>query len=117
MAISLGTTAVLGGLMAAAIALAPNAVADDSDDLSRPGGARGSSQQDTAKEAGPGRGSAALNAAKQAPRPGPGRAPSQRGAATDVPKGWTNEALWAQPGPGGSNPFGTLPKPPIFALD
>lgn len=32
-----------------------------------------------------------------------------------APKGWTNEAQWARPG--ASNPFGTLPKPPVFALD
>lgn len=32
-----------------------------------------------------------------------------------APKGWTNEAQWAKPG--ASNPFGTLPKPPVFALD
>lgn len=34
----------------------------------------------------------------------------------DAPKGWTNEAQWAKPG-SGNNPFGTLPKPPVFALD
>lgn len=33
----------------------------------------------------------------------------------DAPKGWTNEAQWARPG--ASNPFGDLPKPPIFAMD
>lgn len=33
-----------------------------------------------------------------------------------APKGWTNEAQWAKPG-SGSNPFGSLPKPPVFALD
>lgn len=36
---------------------------------------------------------------------------------SDVPKGWTNEALWSQPGTGKSNVFGTLPKPPVYALD
>jgi len=33
----------------------------------------------------------------------------------DAPEGWTNEAQWARPG--ASNPFGTFPKPPIFAMD
>ena len=33
----------------------------------------------------------------------------------DAPKGWTNEAQWARPG--ASNPFGTFPKPPVFAMD
>ena len=33
----------------------------------------------------------------------------------DARKGWTNEAQWARPG--ASNPFGDLPKPPIFAMD
>lgn len=32
-----------------------------------------------------------------------------------APKGWTNEAQWARPG--ASNIFGSLPKPPAFALD
>ena len=45
----------------------------------------------------------------------PGGASQQQEAWSDAPKGWTNEAQWARPG--ASNPFGTLPKPPIFAMD
>ena len=39
----------------------------------------------------------------------------QQEAWNDAPEGWTNEAQWARPG--ASNPFGTFPKPPIFAMD
>jgi hypothetical protein len=51
-----------------------------------------------------------------APRPGKlERGATSQQAWKDAPKGWTNEAQWARPG--ASNPFGTLPKPPIFAMD
>ena len=39
----------------------------------------------------------------------------QQEAWNDAPEGWTNEAQWARPG--ASNPFGTFPKPPVFAMD
>lgn len=44
------------------------------------------------------------------------RGTSQQDAWNKAPKGWSNEAQWARPG-AGSNPFGTLPRPPVFALD
>ena len=33
---------------------------------------------------------------------------------SNLPKGWTNEAMWARPG---QNTFGSGPKPPGLALD
>ena len=48
-------------------------------------------------------------------KPGPRGTSQQQDAWNNAPKGWTNEAQWARPG--ASNPFGTLPKPPIFAMD
>jgi len=35
----------------------------------------------------------------------------------NLPQGWSNEALWAQSGPGGTNPIGSGPLPPTLALD
>lgn len=43
------------------------------------------------------------------------RGTSQQDSWSKAPKGWTNEAQWARPG--ASNPFGALPKPPVFAMD
>ena len=53
----------------------------------------------------------------EASKPGPkrGTTTSQTESWNSAPKGWTNEAQWARPG--ASNPFGSLPKPPIFAMD
>lgn len=90
MALRLIAPAILAAA-AAAIAFAPAAAADDLNDLGGPG--RG--QQKTAQDV-----------VKVSP---------QEKAWNDAPKGWTNEAQWARPG--ASNPFGTLPKPPVFALD
>lgn len=104
MAISFLTPAVLAGTFAAAIALAPAAGADEADDLEKSGSARGSSQKaDLAEKADP------VNRGPNASKP------AKRGAVSDVPKGWTNDAQWARPGAG--NNFGSLPKPPAFALD
>jgi hypothetical protein len=88
-ALSLITPAVLAGALAAAIAFAPTALADNDDDAS---------------------------ITDRSPR---GTTSQPRERANDVPKGWTNEALWSQPGTGPSADkiFGTLPKPPIYALD
>ena len=74
--------AVLAGAVAAAIAFAPGAAADDLDDTPGASRSQASSQQEDS-----------------------------------APKGWSNEALWADDGPGASKIFGTLPKPPIYALD
>ena len=98
MAITLIAPAVLAAAAAAAIAFAPAAAADDLDDLAGP--TRG---QETAQDVkGP------------SPKVPSSRVQSQQGW-NDAPKGWTNEAQWARPG--ASNPFGSLPKPPIFAMD
>lgn len=98
MAISFLAPAVLAAAAAAAVVLAPAAAADRDSD-SRVDSARGSAKQDTV----------------DTPRPGP-RVVSRPNAISQVPKGWLNEAQWARPG-SGANPFGSLPKPPIFALD
>lgn len=96
MKISFLTPAVLAGAVAAAIALAPAAGAEEAEDRAS---ARGSSQQADKVDRGPHKST-----------------PTKRGAAAqDVPKGWTNEAQWARPG--ATNNFGSLPKPPVFALD
>ena len=57
-----------------------------------------------------------------APAPKPVRkSPSQsaleRQFSKDVPAGWRNEAQFAQPGPGKTNPFGAGPVPPLLALE
>ena len=103
MAISFLAPAVLA--VAAAVALAPMVAADegDGDGATKPGKVRGSAQQAGDRDV-----------SKPSPRSGPPRASSQ---IKEIPKGWTNEAQWARPGSGGSNNFGSLPKPPIFALD
>ncbi|MCB1263917.1 hypothetical protein [Mycolicibacterium sp.] len=85
-------TAALAGSVAAAIALAPIAVADEPS----LDGCRGSS---CSKPAAP----------PKAFKPSP-----NRNAAASVPQGWKNDAQWARPG---SNPFGKGPKPPMVALD
>ncbi|MCW1958414.1 MAG: hypothetical protein KIH64_007685 [Mycobacterium sp.] len=103
MASILITSTVLAGAFAAAIALAPGAAADDTDGVSGRDTGRSSSQAAGTDRNGP-------------YRPGPVRKPARPEVANSIP-GWANEALWARPGPGGSNPFGSLPKPPIFALD
>ena len=105
MAISFLTPAVLAGAVAAAIALAPAAGADKADDLEKSGSARGSSQKaESPQKADP------VNRGPNASKPA-----KRGGAVQDVPKGWTNEAQWARPG--ANNNFGSLPKPPAFALD
>ena len=101
MALSLLIPAALAGsFAAAAIAFAPLASADDKD-VADPGRDRKSSQQAAAADRGP------------ASKTGPSRA-DRPGSLNDVPKGWSNEAQWNRPG---SNIFGSLPKPPIFAMD
>lgn len=108
-AISLLAPTVLA-IAAAAIAFAPVAAADDdTDDLSGPD--IGSSQQ----AGGPDDDVTASGPARKAPAPA-GKAPKPN-SVSDVPKGWSNEALWSDQVGGGSNPFGSLPKPPVFALD
>lgn len=88
-ALSFLTPAVLAGAFAAAIAFAPAAGAEDGDGDD-------------------------LSTTNRGPR---GTTSQQQDRASQAPKGWSNEALWSQPGTGSSNIFGTLPKPPIYALD
>ena len=90
------TAAILAGAAAAAVALAPTASAEGPRD-----GCRGS--------------------ACSQPGPVKPQQNQQNQLRTDfspqLPKGWTNEAQWARPGPAGSNPFGSGPRPPVLALD
>ncbi|MGV0990993.1 MAG: hypothetical protein ACOYBX_07280 [Mycobacterium sp.] len=86
---SLLATVVLAGAAAAAIALAPSATAERPDNC---------------------RGTACV-------KPGPVQNPLRTDFSPELPKGWTNEAQWARPGPAGSNPFGAGPRPPVLAMD
>ena len=88
---ALAASVALAGAVAAALAFAPVATADEPslDDC---------------------RGSAC---SKPAPPKVFKPAPS-RNSSANVPQGWKNDARWAQPG---SNPFGSGPKPPLVALD
>ena len=95
---SLLTAALLAGAAAAAIALAPTAGAE-----APPSPCRGAACTDT----GPG----------PAGSKGPKQNPLRTDFSPDLPKGWTNEAQWARPGPAGSNPFGSGPRPPVVAMD
>jgi hypothetical protein len=101
MAISFFAPAVLAtAAAAAAVAFAPAAAADRDID-SRGDSGRGIAKQDT----------------REASRPGLAFRPAPRqSAVSQVPQGWLNEAQWARPG-SGANPFGSQPKPPVFALD
>ena len=93
---SLLTAALLAGAAAAAIALAPTAGAE-----APPSPCRGAACTETGP-AGP---------------KGPKQNPLRTDFSPDLPKGWTNEAQWARPGPAGSNPFGAGPRPPVLAMD
>ena len=89
---ALAASLALAGAVAAALAFAPLATADESslDDC------RGSA---CSKPAAP----------PKAFKPAP-----SRNSSANIPQGWKNDARWAQPG---SNPFGSGPKPPLVALD
>ncbi|MCB1288534.1 MAG: hypothetical protein KDB47_12730 [Mycobacterium sp.] len=89
---ALAASVALAGAVAAALAFAPVAAADES------------SLEDC-------QGSACSNPA--APPKVFKPAPS-RNASANIPQGWKNDAQWAQPG---SNPFGSGPMPPLVALD
>ena len=104
MALPLTIPAVLTAAAAAAIAFAPAAAADDADESTgRDTGARDTSQSgDIDDVAQPNPSRSALD------RNGP-----DRNGPSNVPKGWSNEALWSN----SSDIFGSLPKPPIFAMD
>ena len=104
MALSIRIAATLAAAAAATVAFAPIAAADDDDLDNLPGIDRGTSQQAD----GPDNDVTAAGPARKAPKPD---------AVDDVPKGWSNEALWSDQVGGGSNPFGSMPKPPVFALD
>ena len=96
---SLFVTAVLAGAVAAAIAVAPTAGADSPSD-----GCRGSGCSEP-RPASPGQ------------KGGSAKNPLSSDFAADIPTGWKNDAQWAKPRPGGPNPFGSGPRPPVFAMD
>jgi hypothetical protein len=103
MAISLIAPALIAGALAAGIALAPAASADDF-------GSLGDSLESVeAPERGP-------NAADVKKRPGPNAATNDY-FSSHVPQGWRNDAVWANPERPGSDPFGSAKRPPVIALD
>lgn len=109
MATLIAATVLAGAAAAAAIALAPAALADRGDrggNSSADSSSRGSVDRDPHKATPAQRGGAGA---------GPARNQLSPNFAANLPPGWKNEALWA--GPGGSNPFGKGPKPPVVALD
>ena len=107
MALTLRIPVLLAGAIAAAISLAPVAAADP-----RPDGTPDSSSSVRVDADEP---SAAGARAGSAGTPSDMDQLSSDFASDDVPTGWKNEALWARPG--GSNPFGAGPKPPVLAMD
>ena len=107
MALTLRIPVLLAGAIAAAISLAPVAAADPG-----PDDTPGSSSSVRADASSP---SAAGARAGSDGTPANNGQLSSDFASDDVPTGWKNEALWARPG--GSNPFGAGPKPPVLALD
>ena len=94
---SLFTAALLAGAAAAAIALAPTATAD--------------------APSKPCRGTACTSPDPVTKKPGTVNNPLDTSFSANLPKGWTNDAQWARPGPAGSNPFGAGPRPPVLALN
>lgn len=104
MATFIAATVLAGAAAAAAIALAPAAAADRNDRTDRGGSGGASASSSSSIDRGP-------NKATPAQRGGVNnRTPDYSG----LPKGWTNEAMWARPG---QNPFGSGPIPPALALD
>lgn len=104
MAISLLAPALIGGVLATGIAMAPAAIADRAD---RADSAASAESVDAKR--GP-------NAAEVRKRPGPNAGTSNYDS-DQVPQGWRNDAVWADPAKPGSNPFGTAKRPPVIALD
>lgn len=103
MAISLLAPALMAGAFAVGIALAPTASADDF----------GSLGDSVASVDTPQRGP---NAADVKKRPGPNAATNDYNS-SQIPQGWRNDAVWANPSKPGSNPFGSAKRPPVIALD
>ena len=98
----IAATVLAGAAAAAAIALAPVALADRGD--------RGVKSEESSQsiDRGP-------HKATPAQRGGVGNIVGNRAPDySNLPKQWTNEAMWARPG---QNPFGAGPKPPGLALD
>ena len=104
MAISFFAPALIAGAFAAVgVALAPVASADDF-------GALGDFAPSVeAAERGP-------NKADVKKRPGPNAATNDY-TSSQIPQGWRNDAVWANPAKPGSNPFGSAKRPPVIALD
>jgi hypothetical protein len=104
MAISLFAPALIAGAFAAVgIALAPVASADDFGSLAE------SVESADAAQRGP-------NKADVKKRPGP-NAGSNDYSSSQIPQGWRNDAVWANPSKSGSSPFGSAKRPPVIALD
>lgn len=102
MAISLLAPALITGVFAVGIALAPAAMADRSDSAA---GAESSAEVDR----GP-------HKAEVKKRPGPNAATNDF-SSNQIPQGWRNDALWGG-NPAGSNPVGgSKVRPPVIALD
>jgi hypothetical protein len=104
MAISFFAPVLIAGAFAAVgIALAPAASAEDSDSLgdfvtTSADAARGPNKADVTK------------------RPGPNAATNDY-SSSQIPQGWRNDAVWANPSNPGSNSFGSAKRPPVIALD
>ena len=102
MAITLFAPALIAGVFAVGIALAPTAAADDVDSVA-------SAESADASTRGP-------NKADVTERPGWNAATSDFNS-KQIPQGWRNDALWGG-NPAGSNPFGSSKvRPPVIALD
>lgn len=102
MTLPLFAPALIAGAFAVGIALAPAAAADKFDGV-------GSVESAEAPQRGP-------NAVDVKKRPGPNAATNDYNS-SQVPQGWRNDAVWANPSKPGSNPFGTAKRPPVIALD
>ena len=102
MGLSVFAPALIAGAIAVGIATAPAAIADDID------GADSAVSLD-APDPGP-------NPADVQERPGSNAATNDY-SDDDVPQGWRNDAVWANPGNPGSDPFGSAQRPPVIALD
>jgi hypothetical protein len=104
MAISFFAPALIAGAVAAVgITLAPVASAGDIDSL---GDSAASAE---AAQRGP-------NKADVTKRPGPNAATNDY-SSSQIPQGWRNDAVWANPSNPGSSSIGSAQRPPVIALD
>lgn len=113
MAISLLAPALIAGMFAAGIALAPAAAADNVDSAASAESAQSERAPKSEKAADVNRGP---NAAGVKKRPGPNAGTNDYNS-EQIPQGWRNDAVWANPSTSGNKPFGTGKRPPVIALD